>query len=136
MLGPLTLDEIERAVRAAWSRETSDDPDEWTPVNASRGQCGVTALVLRDLLGGEILIANVLRDGVPTVEHHAWNRLASGVEIDLTREQFQNGETLGAAEIREPRARTDGRDRYQLLRDAVVSRLPRCGLTQNPANSA
>jgi hypothetical protein len=46
-------------------------------------------------LGGEILIADVLRDGVP-VERQAWNRLESGVEIDLTREQFQREKTRSA----------------------------------------
>lgn len=92
---------LEAAIRAAWGRDTSDDPDEWTPDWSARGQCGATALVVRDLLGGEILIAPVLgsrQDG----EHHAWNRLASGLELDLTADQFRGGETLGPAVVREP----------------------------------
>src|SRR3954454_1714747 len=67
-----SLHEIEAAVREAWGRETSDDPDEWSEANRARGQCAVTALVVRELLGGDILVANVLRNGV-RVDRHAWN---------------------------------------------------------------
>lgn len=121
-----TLTRIEEAVRAAWCRETSDDPDEWTPENPSRGQCGVAALVLRDYLGGELLIAEVIpADGGKPSERHCWNRLSSGVEIDLTREQFRNGETLGEAVVQEPLALTRGKDRYALLTARVREQLAR-----------
>jgi hypothetical protein len=32
-----TLAELEQAIRASWSLDTSDDPDEWSPENAARG---------------------------------------------------------------------------------------------------
>ena len=86
-----TLGELESAIRESWGRDTSDDPDEWSESNPARGQCAVTALLVRELVGGEILIANVLRDG-RRVERHAWNRLPSGLALDLTRTQFANGE--------------------------------------------
>ena len=54
----VTLDELEQAIRAAWGRETSDDPDDWSETNTARGQCAVTALLVRELLGGDILVAN------------------------------------------------------------------------------
>ena len=37
------------------------DADDWSEANASRGQCGSTALTIHDLLGGELLIAEVHR---------------------------------------------------------------------------
>lgn len=90
-----TLRVLDDAIRASWSIETCDPVDrhEWTPANAARGQCGTTALVLSDLLGGVLLEAQVFRDGVQ-VEYHYWNRLPSGFDVDLTREQFSRGETF------------------------------------------
>ena len=69
-----TLEETQAAIRAAWGPDTSDDPEEWSELNPARGQCAVTALLVHELLGGEILVANVLRDG-RRVDRHAWNRL-------------------------------------------------------------
>lgn len=118
----LTLNELEQAIQRSWAADTSDDPDEWSLANPARGQCGVTALVLRDLLGGDILIADVCRDG-KAVERHCWNRLPSGLEIDLTREQFRDGETLGPPEVAEPLVKTYGRDRHELLATRVSAAL-------------
>jgi hypothetical protein len=84
------LSELESAIRKSWGRDTSDDPDEWSESNPARGQCAVTAMLVRELLGGEILIANVLRDG-RRVERHAWNLLPSGLALDLTTSQFEDG---------------------------------------------
>ena len=89
-----TLAELERAIRESWSLDTSDDPDEWSPENPARGQCDITSLVIHDLLGGELLAADVYLDD-ERVESHMWNRLASGVEIDLTRGQFKRGQIVG-----------------------------------------
>jgi hypothetical protein len=109
-----TLAELEAAVRSAWSAETADEPETWSPDNPARNHCDVTALVVRDLLGGEILIANVIRDG-RRVERHAWNRLPSGIEVDLTREQFRNGEHLGPAAPGEPMSLRRTPERYELF---------------------
>lgn len=106
-------------LRTAWARDTSDDPDEWTPDWSTRGQCGVTAHVLRELLGGEILIAPVLGSHLPG-EHHAWNRLPTGAEVDLTADQFRAGETLGAPWVGEVQViGADGVDRGALLLERV-----------------
>ena len=71
-----SLSALEEAIRSAWDRETSDDPDQWSAENPARGQCAVTALLVRALLGGDILIANVLRNGKRV---DAWNRLPAGI---------------------------------------------------------
>src|SRR6185503_10519308 len=84
-----TLEQVEVAVRSGWALDTCfPSPQalaQWSPDNPARGQCGPTALVLQDLLGGELLLAAVTADGRPTGWHY-WNRLTGGVEVDLTRE--------------------------------------------------
>jgi len=73
---------------------TPVDAADWSAANASRGQCGSTALIIHDLLGGELLIAEVIRsDGSRQGVHH-WNLLPDGTEIDLTREQFSGSEMI------------------------------------------
>jgi hypothetical protein len=76
----MTLEDIQ----AAWSRDTSYWPDKWSPENRASGQCAVTALLVQDLVGGDIWRGWV--DGQP----HYWNR-ADGEPIDLTWEQFPGG---------------------------------------------
>jgi hypothetical protein len=95
----LTLALIEDVIRSCWDADTVDPEDGWNPANPARGQCDVTALVVNDIFGGELLGAKVFADGEP-VEGHMWNRLPGGLEVDLTREQFLDGQVIG-----EPTAR-------------------------------
>lgn len=98
-----TADEVACALRAAWSRDTSDDPEHWSENNRALGQCAVSALVVRAILGGEIVIATVLdRDGRRTPDGHAWNVLPSGEPLDLTFDQFGAGEQLAPPIVTEP----------------------------------
>ncbi len=94
----LTLAQLERAIREAWSLDTADPEDGWTRENPSRGQCDVTTLVVQDLVGGDILAADVYLDG-ERIEAHMWNRLASGIDVDLTRDQFSRGEVIGEPKV-------------------------------------
>jgi len=93
-LSRITLSELEEAIRAGWSAETADKSDDWQPEVPARRQCGATAVVVRRLLGGEILLADVLRGG-ERVARHVWNRLPSGLEVDLTADQFGPEDRLG-----------------------------------------
>lgn len=68
-------------LRRRWSADTSFWPEEWTPNRPSFGQCAVTAMLVHDRFGGEILRA--VNQGVP----HYWNRV-DGIDVDLTRDQF------------------------------------------------
>ena len=122
----VTLSALEGAIRGSWSRDTSADPDEWTPESRARGQCDATAVVLRAYLGGEILVADVLRDG-RRVERHAWNRLPSGLTLDLTRDQFRAGEELGAPAVQEPLLLGDSAARHALLAERVAAALATAG---------
>jgi hypothetical protein len=88
--------DLEAAVRAAWSLDTCDpvDADGWCAANPSRGQCGSTALTIHDLLGGDLLIAEVIRGDGSRQGVHYWNLLPDGTELDLTREQFAPDEVV------------------------------------------
>jgi hypothetical protein len=101
-----TLAEIEDAIKASWGLDTADEDDGWTPENPSRGQCDVTSLVVHDIFGGDVLAADVFRDG-ERVEAHMWNRLPGGLELDLTRGQFRNGEVIGPPSTRSRPAQFD-----------------------------
>lgn len=45
-------EKIKYALSNSWSIESST---KWSKENIAKGQCGVTTLVVHDLLGGEIL---------------------------------------------------------------------------------
>jgi len=89
-------EDLETAVRAAWALDTCDpvDADDWSDANPSRGQCGSTALTIHDLLGGELLIAEVIRSDGSRQGVHYWNLLPDRTELDLTREQFADNEVM------------------------------------------
>jgi hypothetical protein len=118
----VTLSQLEQAIREAWSAETSDRPGSWSAENPAYQQCEVTARVVRDYLGGEILVAGVVLDG-RRVDRHAWNLLPSGLVLDLTREQFRDGEQLEAPIATEPVRIDRHPERYELLAARVRAAL-------------
>jgi hypothetical protein len=50
-------------------------------------------LVFNDILGGDLMVGEGYLNGE---QHgfHIWNQLPSGIELNLTREQFQHGEIV------------------------------------------
>jgi len=121
-----TLDTIEQAIRRAWGDDTCDPDDRVnrSPANPARGQCGVTALVLHDLVGGD-LICGEAYVGPRRVGVHYWNRLPSGLELDLTREQFGPDESVvgGEVVVRPTGPPRRCREQYELLRARVFEAL-------------
>jgi hypothetical protein len=71
--------ELYDALRHSWSVETGG---KWLPSSPARGQCSVTALVVQDALGGDILKTDV--DGA----WHFYNRV-HGRRWDFTMSQFE-----------------------------------------------
>lgn len=69
---------MEQYLLKCWSLKTSS---KWSAENPYRGQCGVTALVVNDLFGGEILKTEV--DG----QWHFYN-LIDEKRYDFTSKQF------------------------------------------------
>ena len=125
---PWTLTDIDLALRASWAADTCSPDDllraEWNPDNPAWGHCDITALVVNDILGGDLMLGEV-RAGDEQHGYHWWNRLDSGVEIDLTREQFLRGQTVTAARVvkRPPGPLPRRWEEYELLRERVATRL-------------
>ena len=124
---PTSLQDIERAVRHAWGPDICEDPADvprWSLANPSRGQCGPTALVLNDLLGGDLCVAEVRLPDGSRQGFHWWNRLA-GVDVDLTSEQFDAGELVQEPRVltRPPGPLKRGEEQYRLLRARVLAAL-------------
>ncbi|MER5393765.1 hypothetical protein [Saccharopolyspora sp. NPDC002686] len=120
-----TLVEVERAIRSSWGVDTCapEDIPKWHAGNPARGQCGTTALVVNDLLGGDLVCGEVHVDG-RQVDNHWWNRLAGGLELDLTREQFAPEElVVGGTPIKRPPEIVRLREEYELLRTRVLAAL-------------
>ena len=78
-----TNEEILNALREAWSASSST---KWKKENPALGQCGVTALVVQDWLGGEILKTKIKKPGQPELWHF-YNRVG-GEAVDFTASQF------------------------------------------------
>nr|WP_265863521.1 hypothetical protein [Streptomyces sp. SKN60] len=118
--------DLDRALRASWAADTSspDYQTEWVPDNPAWGHCDITALIVNDLFGGDLVVGEVHLDGEQH-GYHWWNRLPNGVELDLTREQFLRGELVGAARVveRPPGPLPRRWDEYLLLRTRVAARL-------------
>ena len=70
--------QVRDALEEAWSLDTAV---QWSVENPANGQCNVTAAVVHDLFGGD-----VLRTRLPDVWHY-YNRI-NGQRMDLTDSQF------------------------------------------------
>ncbi|MCX5384513.1 hypothetical protein [Streptomyces sp. NBC_00083] len=124
---PWNLTAIEQALRSSWAADTCS-PDDitragWQPDNPAWGHCDITALIVNDIFGGDLVVGEVHLDGE---QHgfHWWNRLPSGVELDLTREQFRQGQSITAARVvQRPPGPLRRWDEYLLLRERVVEHL-------------
>jgi hypothetical protein len=97
-----------------WSEQSST---KYTPENPARGQCGVTALVVNDLLGGEIL-KTPLPEG-----WHFYNRI-DGKRFDFTASQFSNPIIYTDIPSNREEAFADtNAEQYRYLKEAVISRI-------------
>ena|SRR5437879_4635162 len=70
--------EVQSALRKSWSAATAR---QWTLENPAAGQCNVTALLVHDLFGGELL-----KTPLPAGDHF-YNRIR-GRRYDFTESQF------------------------------------------------
>jgi hypothetical protein len=125
---PRTLAVLDQALHASWAADTCSPDDAaraaWHPGNPAWGHCDLTALVVHDLFGGDLVLGEVQHNG-EGAGYHYWNRLASGLELDLTREQFQAGQIITAPRLvhRPPGPLPRRADEYQLLRARIAGRL-------------
>lgn len=90
-MNSILLDQVADAIRSSWSAETSNYA-EWSKDNPSAGQCAVTACVVQDYLGGDILNVRALNSGGVGMSHYF--NIIDGKIVDLTRGQFKSGTTF------------------------------------------
>ena len=119
---------LDQAFRASWAADTCS-PDDlarrgWHPGNPVLGHCDITALIVNDIFGGDLMVGEIHSAGEREC-FHWWNRLPSGVELDLTREQLQDGQTVTAARVvqRPPGPLRRRHEEYLLLRERVAKHL-------------
>ncbi|MDP3947446.1 MAG: hypothetical protein Q8Q41_02000 [bacterium] len=126
------LMELLKAFYASWDAETSADSVSWDENSPAWGQCAVTALLVQDYMGGELLrgsLEKVPDPKVAAMRSHYWNRLPSGREVDLTERQFQPSQrtyiTPGELRTREyVLSNAETARRYALLKARVGQFLP------------
>jgi hypothetical protein len=119
---------IQIAVGLSWCEETASpgDAPEWSEDNPAKGQCAVTALLIQEILGGDLMRCVV--DGFGS---HYFNRLPDGTIVDLTRRQFPEGTVVPDGEPRdreyvldsEPARNAQTPERYDLLRTLCMRSL-------------
>jgi hypothetical protein len=124
----ITLIQLEQIIREEWCAETAWKPSAWESSKPAAGQCFSTSYVIQQLLGGEIVHAEVYPYHTPK-QRHAWNRLPSGFELDLTREQFPEGQVLLPCELPEDLVWKFGGQQAVKLLEKVRGRLSQ-GQTQ------
>lgn len=122
--------DLEIALEEAWCKETSSDPNNWSPSNPAWGQCAVTSLIAQDYFGGEIVwTAVTLPNGHKT--SHYFN-LIDGEEKDFTRKQFREGTVIpkGVAKTKGYDSTKDyilsyfkTQERYKILKRLVAENL-------------
>ena len=129
MTSPWTLLGVDAALRGSWAADTCspDDLDRagWHPGNPAWGHCDITALVVHDIFGGRLVRGEVHAAHGEQQGFHWWNSLPGGIELDLTREQFREGQVVSAAcALARPVGPLPHRwAEYLLLRERVAARL-------------
>lgn len=89
--------ELRRKLEQCWSRTTTHPMFKWKwrKSKPSLGHCYVTALIVQDLFGGELMvgIGGQIENGKTAgdVLYHVWNRLPNNKQVDLTADQFKDG---------------------------------------------
>ena len=118
-----TLKKLEKVIRSCWGRDTCYYKFLWDDKTTpeSSGHCRVVALIVQDSFGGEILYTYV--KGNKKWDHY-FNRLPSGKEVDLTRDQFPKNIKLVKPKVITRKEALEGKRMqrtYRLLKRRVKS---------------
>lgn len=110
----LLFERLQSALTAAWSIKTSS---RWQPDNPALGQCSVTALVVQDLLGGDILKTEI------GSAWHFYNRIG-GLRLDFSAAQFFSPVVYSDLDARRDEALADtSPQQYLILRDRLFENM-------------
>jgi hypothetical protein len=114
---------IRDSAAAVAARDTAYDPLQYdaSPRRSPLvGHCFVCALIVQDALGGHLVRGRVNDGG--TAHSHYWNELPSGIEVDITSDQFGgDGITPLVKGSRAARPATPN-PRYVLLKSRIASK--------------
>ncbi|EAP95914.1 YunG family protein [Vibrio splendidus] len=119
-----SIRDVLKALQDSWSLESTEEPENWTQSNPSRGQCGISALIINDYFGGKLVLWKVfLRED--QVGFHYSNELPDGTLFDSTGDQFWESEKLKEPSSfeRPDKLPKNGADRYLNLSNLVRSKL-------------
>lgn len=111
-------------VEAAWSQESSYCPEDWGKTDPAWGQCAVTAVLLQDVWGGELVRGWAVNKRELIHTRHYWNHI-NGMDVDLTWRQFPVGTKIIEREIttrKQLLANRWMRERYEILKSAFYGR--------------
>ncbi|MCY1632620.1 YunG family protein [Bacillus paralicheniformis] len=109
--------QIEQIMKALYKSWSSDSSSKWSQDNPAKGQCGVTALVVNDLLGGEIGKTK-LPEG-----WHFYN-VINGKRYDLTVSQFKEDILYMDVPSNRNEAFSDTNEKqYNYLKQSVINHL-------------
>jgi hypothetical protein len=109
------ITKITERIEKAWLPDSSYWPEKWTEANPACGQCAVTALIVQENLGGELLKCDVEGFG-----SHYFNQLPDGTIIDLTKKQFPTDAKMSKAVKKKREDVTQYKQvmkRYEILKD-------------------
>ncbi len=108
------IEQIINALSNSWSLESST---KWSDYNPAKGQCGVTTLVVNDIIGGEI------RKTKLTDEWHFYN-IINGKRYDLTASQFNEDiEYMDIPSNREEAYSDTNEKQYNYLKQSVLNNI-------------
>ncbi|MCM3575401.1 hypothetical protein M3172_19555 [Mesobacillus subterraneus] len=114
--------DMQKALLNSWSINSSS---KWTKDNPAKGQCGVTALVVNDLLGGQIR-KTFLSEG-----WHYYNEI-NGECYDFTDSQFNEDiEYMDIPSNREEAFLDTNQEQYDFLKQSVMNNLSEKNRTVN-----
>ena len=122
----MTTSEFEEKIVTILAKDTSADPDNWSPQNPFWGHCAIVSLLAQDYFGGTLMRGSLTK--MPHYEHlrsHFWNQLPDKREIDFTADQYKDFSFYDL--IGEPRDRErvlrhpDTQRRYTLLKKRFES---------------
>lgn len=111
-------DELENLMKVLFQSWSIQSSSKWSEDNPAKGQCGVTALVVNDIFGGEIL-KTMLPDG-----WHFYNRV-DGKCYDFTKSQFS--EEINYKDIKSNREEAfldTNQKQYKYLKRRVEKLIP------------
>jgi len=111
------LGQFEQIMNALYKSWSSDSSSKWSQDNPAKGQCGVTALIVNDLLGGEIRKTR-LPEG-----WHFYNFI-NGKRYDLTVSQFKEDILYMDVPSNRNEAFSDTNEKqYNYLKQSVINHL-------------